>query len=238
MARGVPAERAPLAGDPRTLTAADKLGEFQFDTTGSAQANVTLRVRVTNGVAVVTRATSPFTTGEPTAWLIDVNPMLDDAPGTTMSANQVVGRLVPPAGSILQTFDGKLSNGTLYLAAQDLNGVSGNGLYTFNASAAYDGNVATKVGWGDLLVNPLISVLRPIALDVAGTTAVMIGQRGGEDVLLAFDVSTPDEPFLMGQAPTARTVASLSCTQHAGLTLAGTRVYVGTDARFDVFDLE
>lgn len=230
--------RSQATNAARTLTAADKLGEFQFDTTGSAQANVTLRVRVTNGLAVVSRATGPFTTGEPTAWVIDVNPMLDDAPGTTMGANQVVGRLVPPAGSILQTFDGKLSNGTLYLAAQDLNGVSGNGLYTFNASAAYDGNVATKVGWGDLLVNPLISVLRPIALDVAGTTAVMIGQRGGEDVLLAFDVSTPDEPFLMGQAPTARTVASLSCTQHAGLTLAGTRVYVGTDARFDVFDLE
>ncbi len=229
--------RSQATNTPRTLTAADKLGEFQFDTTTSAQASTTLRVRVTNGIAVVTRATGTANP-EPTAWLVDINPLIDDAPATTMGANQLVGRLVPPVGTVFQSFDGKLSNGTLYLAAQDLNAVSGNGLYTFNAAAAADGNVTTKVAWADMLVSPLISVLRPIALDVAGTTVVMIGQRGLEDVVLSFDVGTPDEPFLMGQAPTAHTVSSPSCTQHAGVTIAGTRAYLGTDGRFDVFDLE
>lgn len=230
--------RSQATNAVRTLSAADKLGEFQFDTVAQPYNNVALRVRMTNHHAVVTfRSRNVF--GAPAAWILDLRPLIDDNPGTTMNANHIVGRVVEATGA--QMTDGKLSGSTLYLIGDDRDVTVG--LFTFDAWAAFDTDLATKVTENDLLSNPSFPIYGPQALDVVGSTAVVLGGTLAGDALIVLDVSDPEAPMRLASTPMPRPLY-LTCNfpfslpPMSSVRLAGTRAYVGTDSYFEVVELE
>lgn len=230
--------RSRATGAARSLTLADRVAEFQFDTSGISHTVFNMRLRMTGPYAVVTTnnvsgLSSPF------AYLVDLRPMLDDNAATTMSATQVLGRVAAATGDVFTTGarDGVLKGNFLYLAVN----LSPNptGLWVVNAADAFDGNAGTVLDGDDVVAR----VAQPTAdsIDVAGAYAVVTGAGGSSDnSVSAYDISVPTQPRLIGQNPFIRTAATPSCGNDLATStkLIGSRVYVGASERLDIISLE
>ncbi len=213
--------RSTTTNQARTLTAADKVSEFQYATTAISWTAVKPFVRVTNGIAVVTTSSGIY--------MVDIKAMLDDNAATAMSAASVQGLVTG-----ISATDALLRGEYLYVTGS--HNTYGQGLFLIFASAAYDSSSASTVSFSDM--ETFVPVPYGNSVAAYGSYVLVASYNVNSGGVTAFDVSNPGSPAQIGQMPFPYGNLSFCGPGKTSMEIQGTRVYIGSQERFDIVELE
>lgn len=201
----------------------DKVSEYMYNgSTTSNPAFAHASLRVTNSSAVVA--------GDNHVYIINISPLIDDDQSTGMSASNIQGDITPIIAA-----DAVLSGNRLYVLGSI--GAGTQSLHIYDASNAVDGNTGTTVTSANLLSSTPIAF--GYSLDVHGSYALVASYNSIQGGITSVDVSNSLTPKVISYLPNPIGNLNAGCSYaRPGISVVGSRAYVGYTERFDIFDLE